>query len=175
MDSIYFHSKSKEYTELSNFYECEFIIDGEKWNTVEHYFQAQKFDDLSYQKYIQLASTARKAILLGKQQKHFRYITSKIHPTLCTELINDVISKYKHLKIKSDWDLIKDYIMYKAVYAKFSQNKNLKKLLLDTEPRVLYESTKTDKYWGIGKDGDGMNKLGQLLMKIRQELKLNNV
>lgn len=175
MDSIYFHSKSKEYIELSNFFECEFIIDGVKWKTVEHYFQAQKFDDPSYQKYIQLASTPRKAMLLGKQQRHFRYITSKIHPKLCLEYIHDIIGKYKHLTIKSNWEDIKDNVMYKAIYAKFSQNKNLKKILLDTEPRFLYESTKNDNYWGIGKDGDGMNKLGQLLMRIRHELKLNNL
>ena len=174
MDSIYFHSKSKEYNELSNFYESEFTLDGETWSTVEHYFQAQKFADPGYQNYIRLASTPRKAMLLGKQQRHFRYITSKIHPRLCIEPINDVIGKYKHLSIRTNWEDIKDDIMYNAVYAKFSQNESLKKLLLETEPRKLYESTKNDGYWGIGKDGEGKNKLGQILMKVRLDLKLQN-
>ena len=171
MDSIYFYSKSKEYNQLSNFYESEFILDGYTWSTVEHYFQAQKFTDPEYQNYIRLASTPRKAMLLGNQQRHFRYITSKIHPRLCLEYIHDVITNYKHLAIKSNWEDIKDNIMYKAVYAKFSQNESLKKLLLDTEPRKLYESTINDSYWGIGKDGNGKNKLGQILMRVRQKLK----
>ena len=174
MDSIYFHSKSKEYNEFSNFYESEFTIDGITWPTVEHYFQAQKFNDPIYQNYIRLASTPRKAMLLGKQQKHFRYMTSKIHPHLCLESINDIIIQYKHLPLKSNWEIIKDDVMLKAIYAKFSQNESLKKLLLDTEPRKLYESTKNDSYWGIGKDGNGKNKLGQILMKVRLDLKLQN-
>jgi ribA/ribD-fused uncharacterized protein len=121
-----------------------------------------------------MASTPNKAKLLGNQKKHFRYITSRIHPCLCKENMFSVIDKYKHIHIKLTWEDIKDDIMYNAVFAKFSQNDSLKKLLLDTEPRKLYESTKNDPYWGIGKDGTGRNKLGQILMKVRVDLKLHN-
>jgi len=178
MDSIFFNSKSTEYSELSNFYESPFVLDGVKWNTVEHYFQAQKFNennDLAkeYMTYISFTSTANKAKLLGNQQKHFRYAMSNINPVTCKENMNDIITKYKHLKIRHDWDNVKDNIMYKAVFAKFSQNSTLKKLLLDTEPRRLYEGSVTDNYWGIGKDRTGLNKLGQIMMKVRKDLLLS--
>ena len=174
MDSIFFSSKSKSYSEFSNFYEAPFVLDNIEWKTVEHYFQAQKFEDKTYQYYIRMASTPNKAKLLGNQKKHFRYITSKIHPILCKELLFGIVDKYKHLKLKSNWEEIKDDIIYNAVFAKFSQNESLKKILLDTEPRKLYESTRNDTYWGIGKDGTGKNKLGQILMKVRVDLKLHN-
>ncbi len=60
--------------------------------------------------------------------------------------------------------------MYDVLKAKFTQHKELKKLLLDTEDKILVEHTENDNYWGDGGDGKGKNKLGKLLMKIRREL-----
>ena len=174
MEGIYFYSKQKEYQEFSNFYNATFTLDGVTWPNVETYFQAAKFNQpetIDYYHYIRLASTARKAMLMGKQQKHFRYVTSKVHPVHCTENMNDLIARYKHYKIREDWHQVKETIMHKAVYAKFSQNETLKKLLLSTEPRALYEKS-NDAFWGIGKNREGLNKLGQILVRVRQELKL---
>lgn len=35
---------------------------------------------------------------------------------------------------------------------------------------VLTEDAPMDRYWGAGKDGGGLNKLGKLLMQVRGEL-----
>lgn len=61
--------------------------------------------------------------------------------------------------------------MYEAIHAKFSQHKELKKILLDTGDSSIIEHTKNDAYWGDGGDGSGRNQLGKTLMKVREELR----
>lgn len=62
--------------------------------------------------------------------------------------------------------------MRKAVYAKFSQNIELKNILLDTDSEYIVENTSNDYYWGCGTNGSGKNMLGIILMEIRDKLKL---
>ena len=45
--------------------------------------------------------------------------------------------------------------MYEALKAKFTQNQELKRLLLGTNDRMLVEDSPVDPYWGIGKDRTG--------------------
>ena len=144
MDKINFYSVNKEYGEFSNFALYPVKINGKEWPTTEHYFQAQKFDDTSYQKKIQRAHSPMKAAELGRSRK---------------------------VKIKRNWDKIKDNVMHDAVYAKFTQYEELYGLLLNTEDSVLVEHTKNDDYWGDGGDGSGKNMLGKILMKVREKLK----
>ena len=60
--------------------------------------------------------------------------------------------------------------MEEALRIKFS-NPKLRKALLDTGDEYLEEgNTWGDQYWGVC-NGVGKNKLGKLLMKIRQEIK----
>ena len=47
---------------------------------------------------------------------------------------------------------------------------NLRDKLLATENRHLYENSPYDYYWGIGKEHTGKNRLGELLMQVRDEL-----
>lgn len=57
----------------------------------------------------------------------------------------------------------------------------LKKKLLNTKDKVLFEASKYDKIWGIGyntkiaykidKEKYGLNLLGKVLMEVREELK----
>jgi hypothetical protein len=77
----------------------------------------------------------------------------------------------KDARIRSDWDNIRSDIMLKALRAKFTQHPELQRDLLDTGSEELIEHTRNDSYWGDGGDGVGQNKLGQLLMQIRNELK----
>jgi predicted NAD-dependent protein-ADP-ribosyltransferase YbiA (DUF1768 family) len=41
---------------------------------------------------------------------------------------------------------------------------------LSTEQKILVEHTENDSYWGDGGNGKGKNKLGKLLMRLRDEL-----
>jgi N-glycosidase YbiA len=42
---VKFYSVGEEFGEFSNFAPYPFTLDGEFWQTSEHYFQAQKFED----------------------------------------------------------------------------------------------------------------------------------
>ena len=48
---ILFHKRDRgDFGFLSNFHEAKFETDGERWPTVEHYYQAQKSHDPDYRK-----------------------------------------------------------------------------------------------------------------------------
>lgn len=73
--------------------------------------------------------------------------------------------------LRSDWNDIRDDIMYDIIKRKFNQNIDIKENIINTGFRkiVMYTPSKYDNYWGNGKDGTGENKMGQLLMKLRDE------
>lgn len=135
--SIYFYS-NKNHAFLSNFYPSPFVLDGRKWPTVEHYFQAQKTLSL-------------------KEQERIRQLKS---PFLAKKVGRKV-------PLRKDWEIIKEKVMKKALYAKFTQNKDLKNKLLDTQDKVLHEDSPYDFYWGV----KGQDRLGKLLMKLRSFLR----
>lgn len=79
--------------------------------------------------------------------------------------------KGRKVKLRYDWEKVKDNIMYRVVKAKFTQNEDLKIKLLDTGDEYLEEgNTWNDTYWGVCR-GRGKNTLGKILMKVREELK----
>ncbi|MRR38310.1 DUF1768 domain-containing protein, partial [bacterium] len=51
------------------------------------------------------------------------------------------------------------------------QHPGLKSLLLSTGNSALVEHTRNDRYWGDGGDGSGRNRLGHLLMELREQLR----
>ncbi len=61
--------------------------------------------------------------------------------------------------------------MHEAVLTKFTQHADLREILLGTGDAVIVEHTANDSYWGDGGDGSGKNKLGQILMRVRDELR----
>jgi len=48
-------------------------------------------------------------------------------------------------------------------------------LLLETGNAILVEFSKKDSYWGDGGNGSGLNRLGALLMHLRQEIQNNAI
>lgn len=77
----------------------------------------------------------------------------------------------RRIDLRDDWNEIRDEVMYNVCMAKFSQNDDLRKSLIDTGDATLIEGNPwNDRYWGMCK-GKGKNKLGKILMKIRDELK----
>ena len=73
--------------------------------------------------------------------------------------------------LRKDWESVKDSIMHEAVLAKFTQHADLRETLLGTGDAVIVEHTANDAYWGDGGDGSGRNRLGQILMQVREELR----
>ena len=88
---------------------------------------------------------------------------------------NDSKRLGRSINLRDDWEEVKDNIMYEIVKSKFDNNSDIKKKLLDTGNRELYEgNTWNDKYWGVVKEGNnliGKNTLGKILMKLREEYK----
>ena len=144
MERLYFYKVKDEYGEFSNFYYSSFIIDGKEWKTVEHYFQAKEFEGTEYEEKIRNIEKAIEAAKAGRDRS---------------------------LPLRSDWNEIKNVVMYKGAYEKFNQNKELRAILLSTGKKEIIEETEEDNYWGCGKKGDGENMLGKILMRVREELK----
>lgn len=81
--------------------------------------------------------------------------------------------------LRPDWEQVKDQVMYDVLYAKFTQNPELKEALLETGDETLVEvTTWHDRYWGIctcpNCRGVGRNQLGYTLMKLRNDFKEEN-
>ena len=77
----------------------------------------------------------------------------------------------RQVSLREDWESIKDCVMYEVCKAKFTQNEDLKEKLLATGNDLLEEgNTWGDKTWGTV-DGVGENRLGKILMRIREEVK----
>lgn len=131
-----------QYRWLSNFWSSPMMIDGYLWPTAEHYYQAMKTSSLRHQERI------RKLPRPGMAKRYG-----------------------KNVLLRNDWQKVKDIIMLTALRAKFVQNPELKQKLLDTGDTQLIEGNRWgDIYWGVC-NGKGQNKLGKLLMQVRQELK----
>jgi ribA/ribD-fused uncharacterized protein len=142
--TIRFYSKSDTHREFSNFALFPIDLDGERWPSVEHYYQAQKFTDAELREKIR--NFDKPVAVKNLARKHGG-------------------------KARPDWPDVKDAIMDRAVRRKFELHARLRELLLATGEEPLEEAAPTDYYWGVGRDGTGQNKLGQLLMRIRGELR----
>jgi ribA/ribD-fused uncharacterized protein len=130
---------------LSNMSESSFKVGQETYPTVEHFFQAMKTTDSAQRAKILAAKTA------GEAKKIGRTVT-----------------------LRKNWTQIREEVMETALRAKFQQNPELKKKLIDTGDVELIEgNTWGDTFWGQV-NGKGSNKLGKLLMKIRDELMEGN-
>jgi N-glycosidase YbiA len=113
------------------------------WPTSEHYFQGQKFAGTEHEEAIRTTPSPMIAARMGRDRKR---------------------------PLRPDWESVKEEVMLAAVRAKFSQHPPLAALLRSTDNALLVEHTKNDYYWGDGGGGSGQNRLGALLMQVRDEL-----
>lgn len=144
---IRFRKDVRPYNCFSNFYPCTVIVDGMRFRSAEAAFQAQK-------------------VPLEKR-RDFIFCT----PSAAKHL-------GRHVPLPADWDAVRDEAMHKVVYAKFSKNENLRQILLSTEDEELVEDTTGwhDNIWGDCSCPKcqyikGRNKLGKILMQVRDEIK----
>lgn len=143
-DTVYFYAQTDPFSEFSNFAPYGVAMDEAWWPTVEHYFQAQKFHDEGYKEQIRRAKRPKDAKSLGMTRSY---------------------------PLRSDWEQVKDGIMHNAVLNKFQTHAKLAELLLSTGDRTIVENAPMDAYWGCGPDGRGQNRLGAILMAVRDQLR----
>ena len=81
----------------------------------------------------------------------------------------------RKVQLRHDWEEVKYRLMVDICYAKFTQNPELKEILLSTGDETLVENTTGwhDNIWGncecprcINKEGK--NLLGKALMEVRE-------
>lgn len=141
---ILFYKVGEPFGAFSNFSAHPFKLRGKRWPTTEHYFQAQKFAGTGYEGEIRAVKSPMIAARMGRSRKH---------------------------PLRKDWEAVKDNVMREALRAKFTQHDDLRALLLETGAAILVEHTTNDHYWADGGDGTGKNRLGLLLMELREELR----
>ena len=132
-----------EYAFLSNFWEVPVTYKGLTYGSNEAAFQAQK-------------------CMTEEEKMEF----TQLRPSASKKL-------GRRVQLRPDWEEVKVGIMEEIVRAKFTQNEELKALLLATGEAYLEEgNTWHDTCGGVdAKTGEGQNHLGKILMKVRGELK----
>ncbi|EAD9908302.1 NADAR family protein [Listeria monocytogenes] len=142
---------------FSQWWICSFKVDGVEYNCAEQFMMAEKaklFNDMEM----------REKILAAK------------HPKQAKDFGRLISGFQEDIWLKNRFNIV-----MRANQAKFSQNEELKKFLMQTKNRILVEASPVDKIWGIGMATDnknvenplywkGLNLLGFALMAVRDEL-----
>ena len=150
------------YKSFSQYYMASFIIDGRKYNCAEQWMMASK------------------AKMFEGNDNIFQEIMKETKPANIKSFGRMVTNYDEAIWSNSRYDIV-----VKGNMAKFSQNKDLKLILLSTGNAILVEASPIDKIWGVGmaithpniKDPtkwQGTNLLGKALMEVREKLKLEN-
>jgi len=140
---IFFYKQSGPYGCFSNFSSHSVYLKDKVWPTAEHYFQAQKFVGTIYEEDIRKLSNPKQARTEGRDRRK---------------------------PIRNDWNSIRGTLMREVVFAKFTQHRKIRNILLNTEDAVIIQKT-NDLHWGFGKEGRGKNQLGKILMSVRDEIR----
>ncbi len=150
MEEIKFYrANEKPYGAFSNLHRRPVEFEGITYPTSEHAYQAGKARKDAVREWL-MASPSPALLAMAA---HGLYVWD-IHP---------------------DWAKTKFQRMKGILLAKFTQHPDLKELLLSTGDGRLVEAATVDnavnRLWGEV-NGKGQNKLGELLMEVRQEIRV---
>ena len=133
-----------EYRWLSNFWPVDIFYRGRNFKSVEHAYQAQKNVSEAWQSFCE----------------------KEIDPKRVKE-------KSGEISLRSDWYNINEKIMEELLYLKFSKEP-FKSQLLHTQGEIQEGNKWGDIFWGVDlESGEGKNRLGKMIMKIREEIQKN--
>ncbi len=159
-DAVYFHLPEERDGYLSNWYLSAFDLDGITFSSSEQYIMYRKcqlFGDSVSAAAVLATDDPAKQQAIGRNAGGFN---------------------------GRAWDGMKQLFAFRGVLAKFSQNPDLARQLLDTGDAYLVECARSDTIWACGfrpdEDGRldmgkwrGQNLLGFLLMEVRRILQSN--
>ncbi|MBI5762056.1 MAG: NADAR family protein [Planctomycetes bacterium] len=130
---------------LSNFWLAPVVHEGIAYPSAEHAYQAAKTLDMAERRRIAAIRDPAEAKREGRK-----------------------------LTLRPDWETAKFTVMEHCVRDKFTRNADLTAKLLATGNAELIEgNTWGDRVWGVYQ-GQGENRLGKILMKVRAEIRTPN-
>lgn len=142
---------------FSQWHPSRFIVGGIEFNCAEQYMmymKAKLFGDEEMAQKILKAKSPVQQKALGRNVRHFD---------------------------QEKWESNCRKIVYDGNYAKFTQNEELKQLLVKTKGTTLVEASPTDRIWGVGlaeedprirdrRTWRGKNWLGEIITQVREDL-----
>lgn len=129
---------------LGSAIERPFELDGHRWLTAEHYYQAMKYPDRPRFQEILKAPDAATARKVGRGWLK---------------------------RPRSDWKKLRVIFMKRALYTQARTHPEFAQALLDTGDNPIEEMAQYDYFWGRGRDQRGENQFGHALMDVRQQLR----
>lgn len=145
LEQVFSFSRLDDTCLLSTVSMHTFFLDGQKWPSAEHYYQAKKFIKPALIDEVSTAETGIDAYKLGNRW-------------------------WKFGRAK-DWKQKRRVMMTRALYTKLNTYPEVKQALLDTADERIVETSLYNPYWGIGRDQRGENMLGQIWMDIRAKIR----
>ena len=143
-EELFTLNRSDTQQPLSSYALFAFELDGAEWPSVEHYYQAMKFEDEAHREKIRQAKTAEEAAKLGKSRKPKR---------------------------RKDWKKTSTVVMTRGTYIKCRTHRDIAEQLLETGELRIAELSGYDYFWGSGRDMRGKNNFGKVLMGVRDKLR----
>jgi predicted NAD-dependent protein-ADP-ribosyltransferase YbiA (DUF1768 family) len=142
---------------LSNEFDSEFTLDGHQWKSVEHYYQACKFKNTNKEFYLQFSLDSDSNI--SKEVELAKAAGSK------TGKYKKDLLRSREITIDPDfYNGLNNKCLEEALYAKFSQDKDLNNMLKDTNDAKLLIYKK-------GSEPELDNKLMIVRNKLQRESK----
>ncbi|CCD71232.1 NADAR family protein [Caenorhabditis elegans] len=175
---------------LSALYPCTVVVDGNEYNSVEHYYQACKLYVLTGEQSAAQLKASETPIEVKKATKN---------------ILKEAKIPAKKISAWKDKDSIA--VLKHVIYHKFNQNDELKVKLLDTGDKILIQTYIGDTYFAAGANAkytstwvdrhvnqslkypenvvvdnvqylplvaNGKNVLGWILMQVRDELRMRS-
>lgn len=146
--AIKFYKEYGDLGYLASYSNHGFIKNGIYYQTTEHYYQSKKFKEQTVIKKILMAPTPRIASSIGRNREN------------C---------------LRKNWRLVKNDVMYEAVFYKFFFNLDIRENLLATGNEEIIEETEKENYWGCGPKKDGKNNYGKILELVRDNIRRINM
>ena len=175
---------------LNNLYPLQnLIVDKRAYKTVEHAYQGLKWKQGppgeshelkqlrdEYADIVGSARTGSQSFMLSRfvtKKKKGDGVYVKVPPYEQLAHIKPTVMKFYNNGLRKHTVTERRVleIMQQLVDAKFNQDEDLKRRLLQTGNRRLVEHTAVDSFWGDGGDGSGKNHLGECLMRTRNNLR----
>ena len=146
----FYRASEKPYGAFSNLFRREITFEGETFATSEHAYQAGK----------------------ARKPEVRKWLMSAPSPALLAMAAHGLY----YWDVSPGWSRTKFDRMRQVLRTKFTQHDDLRELLLSTGQSRLIETATVDnevnRLWGEV-NGQGRNMLGELLMELREELRID--